>query len=127
MPLDGGSGVSDSVIVDRTSFPTVHAAFVAIEHDNGGHLIGTVYPGKPINLDSFEVPAAWAALLPAAEAGLARLRSLSAADWETFVIGELSEMEAIRDRQGDLAVAQTILNDHFDGWQPEDAPAAIAA
>jgi hypothetical protein len=106
--------------VSPQTYPNLHAAFRAIEENNGGHLIGTVYPGERINLDSFTVPAAWDKLLPVAEAGLARLCDTE--DFSTFVCGEASDVEAIRVRQGDLDVAQRVLNDYFSGWPTEDAP-----
>jgi hypothetical protein len=110
------------LITKASSFPNVHAAFKAIEQDNGGHLIGTVYPGTPIDLDTFGVPDAWGHLLEPAEAGLAGLRRSSEEDWETFVVGECSQQDAIRDMRGDLQEATTILNDYFNGWQDEDKP-----
>lgn len=103
-------------IVNSSTFPNLHAAFKEIECDNGAHLIGTVYPGEPIDLDAFVVPEPWAHLLELAEAGLARLRAGGDADWVDFVIGELSESERIRERQGDLEEARKLLNDFFDGW-----------
>lgn len=110
------------MIITSESFPELRAVFEMIERDNGGHLIGTVYPGDRINFEAFNVPDAWALLLPQAEAGLARLRSQSEDDFETFVNGEESEQAAIFERQGDLAAAQSVLMDYFNGWQPEDAP-----
>src|SRR5437868_1984054 len=102
--------------VTKSSFPNVCAAFRTIEEDNGGHLIGTVYPGKRLNLEAFEVPDGWSGLLPPAEAGLALLRGKSREDFETFVCGEMGEADLIRDRQGNLAEAQKVLADFFDGW-----------
>jgi len=110
------------VIVERSKYPELCAAFAAIERDNGGHLVGTIYPGVPIDLNHFSVPPAWAHLISGAERALARLRLRSEDDFETFVIGEQSEAEAIERRQGDLAEASILLNDWFNGWQPEDAP-----
>jgi hypothetical protein len=115
------------MIVTRENFPELRAAFQLIEVDNGGHLIGTVYPGERINFEAFSIPDFWAHLAPAAEAALARLRACGKADLETFVIGEVTEQEAIVVRQGDLAEAHTLLNDWFNGWQPEDAPGAGAS
>ena len=115
------------MIVDREHYPELRAAFAAIERDNGGHLIGTVYPGHRINLDAFTVPEAWAQLVPSADRALARLKAESEADLETFVTGEQSEAEAIEQRQGDLSEARILLNDWFNDWQPEDAPFRGAA
>lgn len=110
------------MIVDRNSYPNLHAAFKAIECDNGAHLIGTVYPGERINLNEFKVPDAWAHLVSGAELSLARLKERGDIDLETFVCGEQTEAEAIEVQQGDLAEARILLNDWFNGWQPEDAP-----
>lgn len=115
------------MIADSSNYPNLHAAFEAIECDSGGHLLGTVYPGKPIDLDRFKVPEAWAHLASGAERALARLKADSEDDLETFVIGEQSEAEEIERRQGDLAEARILLNDYFNGWQPEDAPFAATA
>lgn len=115
------------MIVDREHYPHLRAAFEAIERDNGGHLIGTVYPGERINLDAFDIPDAWAHLVAGADRSLARLKADSETDLETFVVGEQSEAEAIEKRQGDLSEARILLNDWFNGWQPEDAPFAGAS
>jgi hypothetical protein len=103
-------------IVDSSTFPALHAAFKEIECDNGGHLVGTVYPGTPIDLERFTVPEAWAHLVAPAEAALTRLRALSEDDWSTFITGEFSDGERIRERQGDLEEARQLLNDWFEGW-----------
>lgn len=110
--------------VQSQNYPHLHAALKMIECDSGGHLIGTVYPGTPIDLERFKVPDAWIHLVAGANRGLGRL---STADFETFVVGEQSEAEAIEARQGDLAEASILLNSFFDGWQPEDAPYALAS
>jgi hypothetical protein len=115
------------MIVNDQNYPQLRSAFKAIEEDNGGHLIGTVYPGEKIDLHNFVVPDAWMLLLPQAEAGLQRLHDESKDDLETFVTGEMSEAEAIETRQSDLAAARQVLNDYFNGWQPEDAPQAGVA
>ncbi len=114
------------MIINRENYPHVHDAFVAIECDNGAHLIGTAYPGEKINLHTFTIPKAWAHLVSGAELGLARLKATSDSDHETFVRGEQSEAEEIEKRQGDLSEAHILLNDWFNGWQPEDAPFAPA-
>lgn len=114
------------MIIEHSNYPRLHAAFKAIECDNGGHLLGTVYPGEPIDLEHFKVPDAWSHLVPGAERSLARLEVRDKNDLETFVTGEQSEAEQIERRQGDLAEARILLNDYFNGWQPEDAPYALA-
>lgn len=104
------------ITVTSSTFPQLHRALKEIECDNGAHLIGTVYPGEPIELDSFTVPAAWAHLAAPAEAALARLTAGGDADWVDFVLGEFTDSERIRARQGDLEEARKLLNDWFDGW-----------
>lgn len=113
--------------ITLSTFPQLHRAFKEIECDNGAHLIGTVYPGEPIDLDSFTVPEAWAPLLVPAEAALARLTAGGDADWVDFVLGEFTDSEGIRARQGDLEEARKLLNDWFDGWPVEDAPGRLAS
>lgn len=114
------------MIVENQNYPHLHAAFKAIECDSGGHLIGTIYPGTPIDLDRFKVPEAWAHLVAGAELALTRLKVTSETDLETFVVGEQSEAEEIEQRQGDLAEARILLNDYFNGWQPEDTPFSLS-
>lgn len=114
-----------STVVTAESHPELHRAFVAIAVDKGDHLIGTVYPGEPTDLNRFEVPEAWAALIPAAETGLGRLHGLNevpSQDWETFVSGDEDEAAAIRVRQGDLSEAHELLNGYFNHWE-HDPPA----
>lgn len=107
------------MMIDDKSHPALTAAMRLIECDNGGHLIGTVYPGPRINLDQFEIPERWEHFIAPAEAGLARLREQNPADWENVIIGEYSEMKAIILRQGDLYEAEEILQGFFDAWQCE--------
>lgn len=115
------------MIVQRSNYPDLREAFHAIECDSGCHLIGTIYPGQKIDLEQFEVPEAWSHLVAGADRALSRLRLDSEEDFETFVIGEQSEAEEIERRQGDLAEARILLNDYFNGWQPEDAPYALSS
>ena len=103
--------------ITKDNFPELCAGFALIERDNGGHLIGTVYPDERVNLEAFEVPDGWSHLLAAAEAGLSRLRAASATDWETFIIGEERDVFDIAYRQKDLEQASILLNAFFDGWQ----------
>lgn len=107
------------MIVNRDNYPRLRAALASIECNSGGHLIGVVYPGKKIDLENFKIPDEWSHLVEGADRGLSRL---DAHDFETFVIGEQSEQEAIERRQGDLSEAHILLNDYFNGFQPEDAP-----
>lgn len=110
------------MIVDREHYPHVRAAFEAIECDGGAHHIGRIYPGMAINLDAFTVPDAWAHLLPGADRALANIAAASLKLLETFVIGEQSEAEEIERRFGELSEARILLDDFFNGWQPEDQP-----
>lgn len=110
------------MIVQRSNYPDLREAFHVIECDSGGHLIGTRYPGQKIDMEHFEVPEAWSHLVAAADRVLSRLRLFSEDDFETFVCGEQTDMDVIEKRQGDLAEARILLDDYFNGWQPEDAP-----
>jgi hypothetical protein len=110
------------MMVTAQGYPGLHRAFRLVEVDNGAHLIGTVYPGPCVNLDMFDVPNEWMHLCEAADLALCRLYSESAGDFETFVVGEYSDQNAICARQGDMASAHKLLNDWFNGWQPEDQP-----
>lgn len=106
--------------ITKATYPELHAALVEIECDNGGHLIGAVYPGTPINLNRFKVPDAYWHLLAPAEVALARLRQTNELDWYEFVCGEETASEAIQRRQGDLMEASALLEAWFNGW-PEPA------
>jgi hypothetical protein len=112
-------------IVTKDNFPSVCASFRLIEEDNGGHLIGTVYPGERINLEAFEVPDLWEHLVSVADAALLRLKNESPEDWEIFIIGEESHSADIGRRQGDLAEASTLLNAFFDGWETGASPVRL--
>jgi hypothetical protein len=103
--------------IDINSHPNLAAALRLIEEDNGGHLIGTVYPGTRIDLSNFHIPTAWEHLVAPAEVGLTRLRTETPADWDIFIIGEYSEMKSITLRQGDLYEAEQLLQAFFDAWQ----------
>ena len=119
------------MIVTRENYPNLHAAFLEIELDNGGHHVNRIAAGQglpePIDLEQFEVPEAWAHLASGANLALGRLQKDSADDFETFVAGDQDEAEAIEKRQGDLAEARILLNDWFNGWQPEDAPYTVTS
>lgn len=115
------------IVVTRDNFPTIRRAFDEVECDNGGHLIGTVYPGEPINLEAFEVPEKFAHLLAPAEAGLIRLWKKSQEDWLEFVCGEQGAAEAIEAKRGDLKEARQLLNAFFDGWSVESDPRKVGA
>jgi len=113
------------MIVTTENYPNLLNAFKEIEMDNGGHLIGTVYPGEKIDLEHFKVPEAWAHLIEGAERGLARLAADSHDDLETFLCGDQTEADEIRERRGDLSEAHILIESWFNGWQPEDRPFAI--
>jgi hypothetical protein len=110
------------MIVTKDNFPEVCAGFRLIEEDNGGHLIGRVYPGEPINLEAFEVPDGWSHMLAPAEAGLSRLRRETPELWDTFVIGDERDVFDIAYRQKDLDQASILFNAFFDGWQATPPP-----
>lgn len=110
--------MSVSVVVGQLNFPSVYAAFVMLECDSGGHLIGTVYPGEKKDLTEFEVPEEYAMLLPNAERAL---KGLISTDFETFVIGDYdSRRELLSSHaQGNLADADELLNAFFFDWEPD--------
>lgn len=105
--------------VTELSHPEVVRARREIEIDNGGHLIGTVYPGEKIDLEAFEVPLAWESLLKPAELGLFALRMASPEDWKIFLIGDEVAATAIEHRRGDLGEARKLLDDWFNGFDDE--------
>lgn len=106
-----------ALVVTAKNFPQVWAAFRLIQIDSGAHLIGTVYPGDPINLELFEVPDECTHLLTQAEAALDRLLRSSQEEWEEFVMGDYDTAAHIKYRQGDLEEAQQLLNKFFDCWE----------
>lgn len=106
-----------SIVVSEMNYPSVFDAFVGIECDSGAHLIGTVYPGKKVDLTAFEVPGAFTHLLVAADRGLARL---SADDFETFTIGDQDTMNEIRDRDPDLGAANQLLEAFYYDWDKDE-------
>jgi hypothetical protein len=82
-------------------------------------------PGEKINLHRFEVPDAWDVLLSRAEAALARLHRVNPYEWETFVIGEQSEAEAVERRFDDLPIARRVLHDYFQRMARRGSAAAL--
>jgi hypothetical protein len=110
------------MIVSHDNYPRLFRAFRMIECDGGAHLIGTVYPGEPINLDRFNVPEAWQHLVAGAEAALTHLISGSETLFETFVIGDQDEAEKLVASWCNLTEAHILLNDFFEDWPTENAP-----
>jgi hypothetical protein len=114
------------MIIDRVNYPGLHAAITEIELDNGAHHVNRIAAGQglpePIDLDHFTVPEAWAHLVEGAERGLARLLEQSQDEFETFLCGEESDQDAIKDSRGDLSEAHILLNDWFNGFPTEDTP-----
>jgi hypothetical protein len=106
------------MIITADNFPEIRLAFAEIEMDSGGHLIGTVYPGDPLNLNEFDIPNSCEHLCAPAEIGLKRLRSHSEEEWSTFICGDVDIAEEIISRQGDFEEANTLLNLYFDGFEP---------
>ncbi len=104
--------------ITSSSFPAIHLAMVSVEVDNGGHLIGTVYPGEPIDLDTFVVPDAWEHLVAPAEAGLARLLAdVGPDEFVDWVNGEQGESDALAAERGDLVVGSDLINAWFNDWE----------
>lgn len=104
--------------VTSETYPELHRAFLEIEMDNGGHLIGTVYPGTKIDLKCFRVPRKLWGIALEAECALTGLRrDYGEGDWHEFVCGEESAATEIEKRRGDLPQARFILNGFFNGWK----------
>jgi len=104
--------------ITKESHPALAFAFEEIERDNGGHLIGTVYPGEAPDLEAFVIPDVWAPLVPAAEAALAALREPeNDRTFIDFVVGPQHEQDAIYLERGNLDEAKQLLNAFFNDWQ----------
>ena len=95
--------------VSAENFPNVYKAFLETDYDNG--CINRYNPKK----DAYVIPDAVANQLPVVEQQLA---SLSPEDFETFITGELEEVEIIRDRG--LVEADHFLNLFFEDWETEE-------
>lgn len=119
--------------ITEMEYPMITAARAAIERDGGGHLIGTVYPGQPVNMSEFDVPDERysAEDVMQIEMALTYLRMLppDMNAIETFCIGEQTEQDAIiaehqdlcknSPARGDLRLAHKFLDDYFNGWSDE--------
>lgn len=102
------------MLITNISHPRLAKAFRLIEEDNGGHLIGTVYPGPPpLNLENFFIPDYWERHVAACEEGLAML---SDDELETFCQGDQDEAEKLCERSPDILKAHRMCNAYFDGW-----------
>lgn len=108
--------------INSENYPMLCRALRTIEEDHGGHLIGTVYPGQKIDLDSFTIPEAWEHLIPGAERALVHLMSGSAKLFDDFVAGEQSDQETILANYPALSEAHILIGDWFNGFQDEDKP-----
>jgi hypothetical protein len=112
------------MIVTENTHPALHGALVRLETDNGGHLLGTVYPGDPVNLNAIVIPFPWELMVSQAEAALAGLKLRSVQDYETVACGERSDMEALVKRYPELCAAARILEACFDGFPSAGDPGA---
>lgn len=105
-----------TAVITEISHTHIWAALRQIEIDNGGHLIGRVYPGEPVNLNEFQVHGYWPIdRLDRINKALERLRYTSPGWWLTFVCGEETEALEIQRKQGDLAGARVLLDAYFNG------------
>lgn len=103
-------------VVDHR-FPEIQRAFEEIDNDGGlGELI-LLDPLHELPDNHYIVPPSLQHLCAPAEAALARLRVRSRKDWETFLVGEQSDSEAIAKRQGDLVEAHALMEHFFNGWE----------
>lgn len=103
------------ILVTAQSYPALHAALKMIEVDNGGHLIGTLYPGEKIDLENFQVADMHRDQLDKAELVLAVLKSASAEHFEAFVVGEYACQVLVAEKYLGLSTVHDLLNDFFDG------------
>lgn len=105
-------------LITKESHPNIAAAFVAVECDNGAHLIGTAYPGERVNLETWEIPAPYDAQVDEVDAQIARIRAAGADIFETWTSGEHYEAIAVT-IQFEAYRAQRFLNAWFDVWTSE--------
>ncbi len=112
--IRGKERVMITITITNQTHPRICFFFCLIEKDNGGHLIGTVYPGTPINMESFEIPETWGDHLEAAERGLATLSDLGVGE---LAMGEEQTALALAAKSEDIAKAYALGNAYFEGWE----------
>lgn len=131
---DGWVRVVRSTKITRQSHPSILFARQLIEEDNGGHLIGTVYPGDKINFEELKIPGdRWSReCLQAIELALQWVALVHGdkgieSGLYTFCNGETTETEEFIERHhalcratlppADLRMAHEFLNDYFNAWE----------
>jgi hypothetical protein len=115
--------------ITKAAFPFIVLARREIEMDGGGHLIGTVYPGEPLDMATFEVPdGRWLSVdLCKAEVALLWLYAVHGHDaFSNFCCGDQLEQDAFIEENrdvvhrlripADLELAHKFLNDYFNSW-----------
>ena len=102
-----------AISITNLSHPNLVTAMRAIEVDNGGHLIGTVYPGNPIDLDRFVVPFDVAHLLAPAERALGNLRTIMPDEFDIFATGEDTERKRIVAANPDIEAADLVIETFY--------------
>lgn len=117
--------------ITSETHPYVIHAMRLVEEDNGGHLIGTVYPGDPIDMTRMDVPDGFMEKAHEAEGALKRFveeqgRGIGdltemGQPFYTFVIGGENGEEdtlAIISVNPYLQVASDFINLWFNAWEP---------
>jgi hypothetical protein len=121
--------------ITRQSHPSIILARQLVEEDNGGHLIGTVYPGDKINFEALDVPdrwtreqlqsvelaLQWVALVhgdKGIESGLYNFCNGEQGEIETFIEANADTCASTLP-PADLRLASKFLNDYFNAWGDE--------
>jgi hypothetical protein len=116
------------MLINWMTHPLLAYARHLVEKDNGGHLIGTVYPGEKIDFLQFTVPPGrWKAEdLWSAELALRWfLLTQGEEEFYDFCNGDQTEIdEVIKELSppdnASLALAHKFLDDYFNGWSDAD-------
>lgn len=120
--LQGGHPVP----ISEATFPAVHRSMLEVEMDNGAHHVNRIHGPGTVDLDTFIMPFDYGVeKLAQAETALRQvLEHVGKEGWETFVIGEQGEQEALIKQLSpvipDIQVAHDLINDWFNAWQLAD-------
>lgn len=117
-------------LLNRTLHPFILTARQMLEEDSGGHLLGTVYPGRKIDFDTLYVPSSrWTPEqlwnVEAAFKWIANEHGMTGIDsgLYNFVAGEQGEIERFVEKHKetcpDLPLACKFIDDYFNGWCDE--------
>lgn len=111
-----------AVRLTNRTHPGILAAVRLIEEDNGGHLIGTLYPGEPLDLNTLMIPVKHRAFADEVEPALLALRNEHRLQEDghpfyIFCCGAEHDSRPIMDARPGLQRAHEFLNLWFDGWE----------